>query len=138
MSGKSGQLLTSTFFDDCENIVLYHGYPAFKVEFESFFASASEVSFSSFEDASNRLGLSIEVLKDLTKLANVNLLSFNSGGRLKSVFSLGLCGFASIFGSVHTSIEFGSVSQGFYFLEVDYMESGDFLNAKFRYQRNNA
>lgn len=129
MSGRSGQLLTSTFYDDCENIVMYSGYPVLKVD-KSMFEAGNSVSFSSFEDASNRLGLSVAVLKDLTRLANVKLLEVSSqaGQSRENVLPVKASYRTSTSYSVSSNVSFGADTVGTYTMRVNYNPTGAFTS----------
>lgn len=139
MSGKSGQLLTSTFYDDCENIVLHNGYPVFVVNKNEFFnGDVVNVTFSSFEEASKRLGLSVDVLKDLTRLASVKLLSKFSSEAYDALTILPLraCGLyqpKSTLDSITSHAEFGDVSNGSFLLQIIYDINGEFIAGYFTY-----
>lgn len=142
MSGKSGQVLTSSFYDDCENIILYNGYPVFVVNQDEIFKDGETyVSLSSFEDASNRLGLSVDVLKDLTRLANVKLLSKRSSGEFETlnINPLRSCVLQhtsafNVITDIDASVEFGDANNyGVFILRISYKANGEFVQGQFSF-----
>lgn len=139
MSGKSGQVLTSSFYDDCENIILYNGYPVFVVNHDELFQNVVRLRFRTFELASKMLGLSVDVLKDLTRLANVKLLSKqlkSGGGDILRVLPLISCQSLrpnSTLSNILETVEFGDVSNGLYTLYMEYNSNGELEDGYIQY-----
>lgn len=126
MSGKSGQVLTSSFYDDCENVILYNGYPVFVVN-----TNVSQ-RFLTIEHASESLGLSVDVLKDLTRLANVKLLykKVSSLTEDTTVYPLHRCIVSQRPGGTNQTLEFG-VSGTIFSLTMEYDANGEFSDGYF-------
>ena len=125
MSGKSGQVLTSSFYDDCENIILYNGYPAFVVNLK-----ASQ-RFLTLEDASKTLGLSVDVLKDLSRLANVKLLHKKVGPYTEDleVYTLYRCLVSRRQGNLNQTLEFG-VPEHKFILDISFDANGEYNDGR--------
>lgn len=67
MSGKSGQLLTPSFYDDCEGIINVNGHPVLKLD-TSKLSIQTTVDFGEFESV---FGLPMSFLDDPTRWLGV-------------------------------------------------------------------